>query len=116
MKSISLRMDDELWARIDGQRGTTPRERWVREAVELRLETAERPVEMAKGVRPPIPEGGPGPSQATVDITPVAKPKRKKKELDPVNVPVGLGPAFDHAFKPRPSNALKCFVCGGAPH
>lgn len=34
-------MDDALWEKIDQSRGNTPRERWVREVIEERLEEDE---------------------------------------------------------------------------
>jgi hypothetical protein len=37
-------MDDSLWEKIDQSRGTTPRERWVREAVEERLAAEAPPI------------------------------------------------------------------------
>jgi hypothetical protein len=36
-RGIALRVDDDLFERIEQARGQTPRERWVREAVEMRL-------------------------------------------------------------------------------
>jgi hypothetical protein len=37
-RQIPLRVDDRLLARIEKARGEVPRERWIRRAIEMRLE------------------------------------------------------------------------------
>lgn len=36
-KGVALRLPEEMFERVDAARGQVPRERWIREAVELRL-------------------------------------------------------------------------------
>ncbi len=38
MKQVNLRLDDELYARVEEARGQVPRERWLRQAVEQVLD------------------------------------------------------------------------------
>lgn len=98
MRTITVRMEEELLGRVDAARGDVPRERWVRRTLEEALvgEPGGQSVSTARGRSPEIRPGGAGstPAERTAEAG--------ARDAAPVTHPAPSRAPYVKPFNPQP--------------